>query len=131
MCMYFKTKAEDHSLGKKIWGWKNGSFVYAELNETVEAPTSIYSATGKFLRFIFSALVAKNYQIIRSSVLVYKFCLIDIFKIPFVMAEASYCYYEKVRRTMRIAIVSFVLKYFYSFSAVELNNIESEGEVFV
>ena len=47
------------------------------------------------------------------------------------MAEASYCYYEKVRRTMRIAIVSFVLKYFYSFSAVELNNIESEGEVFV
>ena len=46
------------------------------------------------------------------------------------MAEASYCYYEKVRRTMRIAIVSFVLKYFYSFSAVELNNIESEDEVF-
>ena len=87
--MYFKTKAEDHSLRKKIWGWKNGSFVYAELNETLEAPTSIYSATGKFLRYIYSALVAKNYQIIRSSVLVYKFSLIDIFKIPFVMAEAS------------------------------------------
>ena len=87
--MYFKTKAEDHSLSKKIWGWKNGSFVYAELNETLEAPTSIYSATGKFLRYIYSALVAKNYQIIRSSVLVYKFSLIDIFKIPFVMAEAS------------------------------------------
>ena len=87
--MYFKTKTEDHSLSKKIWGWKNGSFVYAELNETLEAPTSIYSATGKFLRYIYSALVAKNYQIIRSSVLVYKFSLIDIFKIPFVMAEAS------------------------------------------
>ena len=87
--MYFKTKAEDHSLRKKIWGWKNGSFVYEELNETLEAPTSIYSATGKFLRYIYSALVAKNYQIIRSSVLVYKFSLIDIFKIPFVMAEAS------------------------------------------
>ena len=46
------------------------------------------------------------------------------------MAVASYCYYEKVRRTMRIAIVSYLLKYFYSFSAAELNNIESEDEVF-
>ena len=47
------------------------------------------------------------------------------------MAVASYCYYEKVRRTMRTAIVSYLLKYFYSFSAAELNNIESEDEVFV
>ena len=31
---------------------------------------------------------------------------------------------------MRIAIVSYLLKYFYSFSAAELNNIESEDEVF-
>ena len=47
------------------------------------------------------------------------------------MAVASYCCYEKVRRTMRIAIASYVLKCFYSFSAAELNNIESEDEVFV
>ena len=47
------------------------------------------------------------------------------------MAVASYCYYEKVRRTMRTAIVSYLLKCFYSFSAAELNNIESEDEVFV
>ena len=47
------------------------------------------------------------------------------------MAMASYYYYEKVRRTMRIAIVSYLLKHFYSFSATELNNIESEDEVFV
>ena len=46
------------------------------------------------------------------------------------MAEASYCYYEKVRRTMRTTIVSYLLKYFYSFSVAELNNIESEDEVF-
>ena len=26
------------------------------------------------------------------------------------MAVATYCYYEKVRRTMRIAIVSYLLK---------------------
>ena len=31
---------------------------------------------------------------------------------------------------IRIAIVLYLLKYFCSFSAVELNNIESEDEVF-
>ena len=30
---------------------------------------------------------------------------------------------------MRTAIVSYLLKYFYSFSAAELNNIESEDEI--
>ena len=52
------------------------------------------------------------------------------FLIPFYMAVASYCYYEKVRRTMRTAIVSQLLKFFYSFSTAELNNVESEEEVF-
>ena len=46
------------------------------------------------------------------------------------MAVASYCYYEKVGRTIVTAIVSYLLKYFYSFSAAELNNIESEDKVF-
>ena len=32
---------------------------------------------------------------------------------------------------MCTAIVSYLLKYFYSFSVAELNNIESEDEVFV
>ena len=40
------------------------------------------------------------------------------------MDVASYCYYEKWRRT------NALLKYFYSFSAAELNNIESENDVF-
>ena len=31
---------------------------------------------------------------------------------------------------MRTAIISYLLKYFCSFSAAELNNIESEDEVF-
>ena len=35
-----------------------------------------------------------------------------------------------VRRTMCTAIVSYLLKYFYTFSAAELNDIESEDEVF-
>ena len=30
---------------------------------------------------------------------------------------------------MRTAIVSYLLKYFYSFPAAELNNIESEEEI--
>ena len=47
------------------------------------------------------------------------------------MAVASYCCYEKVRRTMRTAIVSYLLKCFYSFSAAKLNSIESEDEVFI
>ena len=46
------------------------------------------------------------------------------------MAVASYRYYEKVRTKMCTATVSYLLKYFYSFSAAELNNIESEDEDF-
>ena len=30
--------------------------------------------------------------------------------LPFYMAVATYCYYEKVRRTMRTATVSYLLK---------------------
>ena len=46
------------------------------------------------------------------------------------MAVASCCYYEKVRRTMYTAVVSYLLNYFYSFSAAKGDNIESEDEVF-
>ena len=46
------------------------------------------------------------------------------------MAVASYCYYEKVRRAIGTAILSYLLKYCYSFSAAELNNIESEDRFF-
>ena len=46
--------------------------------------------------------------------------------ISFYMDLASYCYYQKMDTTMRTAIAS----YFYSFSAAELNNIQSVDEVF-
>ena len=46
------------------------------------------------------------------------------------MPVASYCCYEKVRKTIGTAIVLYLLKYFYSFSAEELNNIQSEDHVF-
>ena len=40
------------------------------------------------------------------------------------MDVASYCYYEKGHRT------SALLGYFYPFSPAELNNTESENDVF-
>ena len=58
------------------------------------------------------------------------FSFTDIFLIPFHMAVASYCYYEKMRRMIGPAIVSYFLKYFCYFSAAQLDNIESEEEVF-
>ena len=84
MCSYFKTETEDYSPKKKTCGyrvsfWKNVSFVYAELNETVEAATSSYSVTGEFLRYVYSVLVAKNHHNIRSKCLVDAFSFTDIF----------------------------------------------------
>ena len=35
--------------------------MYAELNESAEAVTSSYSATGDFLQYIYSVLVTKNH----------------------------------------------------------------------
>ena len=95
--------------------------LYAELNKRVEAVTSACSATGEFLQYIYSVFMAKNHQKIRSRCLVHEFSFTYIF---FNSID------EKVRRTMRTAIVSYLLKYFYSFSAAELNNIESEDEIF-
>ena len=40
--------------------------LYAERNERVKAATSSYSAIDKFLQYIYSVLLAKNYQKIRS-----------------------------------------------------------------
>ena len=77
--------------------------------------------------------------------LIHEFSFIDIFNdinhgykaallkknslwlLSFYMDVASHCYYEKARRTMNTAIVSYLLKHFYSFSAAELNNIESRS----
>ena len=73
-------------------------------------------------------LVAKNQQKIQSRCLVYEFFFTDIFNdiddgyrvailqknfvwlLMLYMAVATYCYYEKVLKTMRSAIVSYLLK---------------------
>ena len=53
--------------------------LYAEFNKSLEAATSRYSVTGNFLHYIFSVLVAKNHQGIRSRCIVHEFSFADIF----------------------------------------------------
>ena len=53
--------------------------LHAEPNERLEGATSSNSATGEFLQYIHSVLVAKNYQKIRSRYLGRGFSFIDIF----------------------------------------------------
>ena len=52
--------------------------LFAELNEKVEAATSNYPATDEFLQYIYSMLVDKNHQTIRSRCLAHEFSFTDI-----------------------------------------------------
>ena len=96
---------------------------------SAEAATISYSATGDVFQYIYSVLMTKNHQNFQSRCLVYEFAFTSIFLtilimvteelikeklwlLPFFMAVATYCYYEKVRRTMRTTIVSYLLKEF-------------------
>ena len=87
--------------------------LFAELYERVEAATSSYSATGEFLQYIYSMLVDKNHQTIRSRCLAHGFSFTDILErywlqssfikkkflwlLSIYMDVASYCCYEKGR----------------------------------
>ena len=53
--------------------------LYAEINERVKGATSSYSAAGGFLQYVYSVLVAENYQKIQSRCLVYEFSFTDVF----------------------------------------------------
>ena len=53
--------------------------LYAELNERVEAATSIYSVTDDFLQCIYSVPVTENHPNIRSRCLVPEFSITYIF----------------------------------------------------
>ena len=101
---------------------------YAELNERAEAATDSYSVTSDSLQYIYSVLVTKNHRNIQSRRLVHEFFFTNIFLtilisygadilkknvlwlLLFYMVVATYFYYEKVRRMMRTAIVSNLLK---------------------
>ena len=51
----------------------------------------------------------------------------SLWLLSFYMSAATYCYYEKVCRTMNAVIASYLLKHIYSFPAAELNNIKSRS----
>ena len=87
MCTYFKTETEHHSIGKILSEKKYGGTglvsekteaLFAELNYRVEAATSSCSATGEFLQYVYSMLVDKNHQTIRSRCLAHEFSITDI-----------------------------------------------------
>ena len=52
----------EKNIGNKGLASEKTEAFYAELNERVEAATSSHSATGEFLQYIYSVLVAKNRQ---------------------------------------------------------------------
>ena len=59
-CVRISKQTEDHSIGRLLIEKKYGG-----------TATSSYSVTDKFLQYIYSVLVAKNHQKIRSRCLVY------------------------------------------------------------
>ena len=72
------------SLSEKKYGGtglvsEKAEALYTELNKRVETANSSCSATGEFLQYIYSVLVAKNHQKIRSRCLVHEFFVADIF----------------------------------------------------
>ena len=73
-----------------------------KLNERVEASTSTYSATTDFLQYIYYAL----------NNTIYLLCAYDINHgcRAAILKKTTSCFHEKLRRTMRTAIVSYLLK---------------------
>ena len=116
----------------KIWGcrvnfWKNGSFVRRTSWKSGSSHRYLFCNKRFFTVYLFCALF-KNHWKIRSRCLVHEFSFTDIFNdinhgyrapilkknslwlLPFYMVVSHFCY-EKVRRTMRTAIVSSHLKW--------------------
>ena len=83
MCTYFKAETEDNSPGENMGVrgqlLKKRKLWICRSYEIVEAAASSYSETGEFLRYIYSVLVAKNHQNIRSKCLADEFSFTDIF----------------------------------------------------
>ena len=140
MRTYFKTETEEHSIGRSLNVKKKkkmgvrGQFLkkwnlYMQnlTKEWKQRPVVILQQTNFYNIFILRLWL----RIIKRSdqgVQFVNFPSRIFYLIPFYMTVASYCYYEKVRITMRTAIVSYLLKYFHSFSAAERNIIESEDK---
>ena len=153
MCMYLKTETVDHSIGKilceknmGVWGQflKKWQLCLQNLTKEWKQPAVVILQKANFcnmftlclwLRIIRRSNQGVQFMNFPSQIFFNKvnhgykaallkknsFCLLS-----FYTEVTSYCFYEKVHRVMCAAIVL----YFYSFSALELNNTESEDEVF-
>ena len=96
--------------------------MYAERNERAETAIGSYSVTGDSFLYIYSVPVTRNHRNIRSKCLVHEFSITDIFDhinhgyraavlkknslwlLPFYMVVATFFYYEKVSRTIRLQL---------------------------
>ena len=78
-----KQKLKTIHWGKKYWikglVSEKTEALYVELNETVQAANGSYSATDKFLRYMYSVFVAKNHHKIQSRCLINEFSFTDIY----------------------------------------------------
>ena len=142
--VFFLTSTVRRSFHRKDFKWKKcrgtGLFsekteaFHAELNERAVAAASSYSAAVDFLQNIFipclwlkvirrsdQGVSFKNFpsHIFFSDINHgYRAAILkksSLWLLPSYMAVVTSCYYEKVRRTMRAAIVSYLLKSFLFF----------------
>ena len=136
MHTYFKTETEEHSTGRSLNEKKNmgvrGQFLQKRnlcmqnLMKEWKQPPAVILQQANFQNVFILCLWLRIIKKFNQGVQFMNFPSQIFSSIPFYMTVAFYCYYEKVRRTMCTSTVSYLLKYFYSFSAVELNSIESE-----
>ena len=149
MCTFSKTEAEDHSIGKILSEKNMGvqeqflkKWMLCMQNLTTQAVILQQTNFGKiFILYLWLRIITRSDQGVQfmnfpSQIFFndinhdYKAALLkknSLWLLSFYVDLASYCYYEKARRTMNTATVSYLLKYFYSFLATELHNIESRS----
>ena len=128
MRTYFKTETEDHSLGKILSEKKNMGLWGQFLQQVNFCNIFILSLQIRIIRRSDQGVQLMNFhsQIFFNDI----GCKVTLLKknsqwlLSIYMGVASYCCYEKGCRT------NALLKYFYSFSIAELNNIGSEDKVF-
>ena len=149
MCTFSKTEAEDHSIGKILSEKNMGvqeqflkKWMLCMQNLTTQAVILQQTNFGKiFILYLWLRIITRSDQGVQfmnfpSQIFFndinhdYEAALLkknSLWLLSFYVDLASYCYYEKARRTMNTATVSYLLKHFYSFSVAEPNNILSQS----
>ena len=92
--------------------------LYEELHKRPEAGTSSYSATGDFLEYIYSVLVAKNHQKIQFRCLVHEFSFTDVFLMIFIMVTEQLYW----RKSLVVASVLYGCGSFLLLWKIALND---------